>query len=426
MIVSLQTPTYPNQFDKLRLGLLYFVALSASLGTAVSALGRLALYLAALAYLITRAFGRRPPQGGGHAPVLTWLILVTVAYMALTSLWSSVGSTEGLTVWSRHARILTIPVMVCMIASTAEARLVLRVFLWGQVFVVVSAWLLVVGLPVPWATGAWQGSYAVFSSYLEQCITQAVLVVMLWSQRHHVFGPRGAWVALGLALLTAVLTLGLMPGRSGHVVLLALMALVGAHELPKKYRWAALAIPLMAFLFLLLVSSAFRDRMNLVASEVNAHLRGVAATADSSSGMRLKYWRHSLEAVAEKPLLGHGAGSWNNEYMRLKGAWQPGVLYSVSDPHQIFLLWAVEGGLLGLCLLCAVLLALWRLAQSFASPERLTMQTLMLGMAVAGLFNSVPFGIGLGDFFCIGLGILAAFKRDLSATVAANREGQPA
>ena len=97
MIVSLQTSTYSNQFDKLRLGLLYFVALSASLGTAVSALGRLALYLAALAYLITRAFGRRPPHGGGHAPVLTWLILVTVAYMALTSLWSSVGSTEGLT-----------------------------------------------------------------------------------------------------------------------------------------------------------------------------------------------------------------------------------------------------------------------------------------------------------------------------------------
>jgi O-antigen ligase len=164
--------------------------------------------------------------------------------------------------------------------------------------------------------------------------------------------------------------------------------------------------------------------MNQVASEVTAYSRGGAATEESSSGMRLKYWRHSLEAVAEKPLLGHGAGSWNNEYMRLKGAWQPGVLYAVSDPHQIFLLWAVEGGLLGLCLLCAVLLALWRLAQSFGAPERLTMQTLMLGMVVAGLFNSVPFGIGLGDFFCVGLGILAAFRQDLPASVAANREGQ--
>jgi O-antigen ligase len=40
----------------------------------------------------------------------------------------------------------------------------------------------------------------------------------------------------------------------------------------------------------------------------------------------------------------------------------------VSDPHQLFLLWAVEGGLLGMALLCATLLALWRYGSSLPWP----------------------------------------------------------
>ena len=407
------TPSKPRLFprlDQFRLNLLYFVALSVSLGTAVSALGRLLLCVSALVYLVSGPYKRRNVIETKHATGLTWIVLLAVGYTAVTALWSSVGLVEGISVWTRHARVLSIPLMVCMIASAHEARMVLRVFIWGQVFVVISSWLLAMGLPVPWATGAWQGSNAVFSSYLEQCITQAVLVALLWFQRDDIFGPRGRWLAVLTAFLTALLTVGLMPGRTGHLVLLGMLTLMGAHHLPKKYLWAAFAIPVLAFVLLQQTSSTFRDRMALVVKEVTASLHGNSQD-ESSSGMRLAYWRASTQAITEKPLLGHGAGSWNNEYKRLRGTLISGQANPVSDPHQMFLLWAVEGGLLGLALLVMVLAALWRFSDALDANERQSMRALIAALVIAGLFNSVLFGIGIGDFFCIGLGIMVSFSR---------------
>ena len=404
-----------SRMDSARLGLLYFVALSASLGTAVSAIGRLLLYLAAVVYLVSRVSGRGRAPGTGLPPAMSWAVLLALVYMALSVLWSAVGPVEALWSWSRHARILTILILLCLIANLAEARAVLRVFVWGQLFVVLSAWMLVLKLPVPWATGAWQGSFAVYSSYLEQGISQAVLVALLWFQRDHVFGPRGRWLALGLAVATAVLTIGLMPGRSGHMVLLGVLTFALFHRLPRRFRWAVLLAPMLAVVLMFQLSTTFRERMTQVGSEVAMHRQGSAQ--ETSSGARLEYWRASLHAITEQPLLGHGAGSWNQAYRRLKGPQVSSLYDTASDPHQLFLLWAVEGGLLGLALLCAVLATLWRYGSRLAAADGHALQAMVLALVISGLFNSMIYGIGMGDFFCIGLGILAALGRDSAGIV---------
>jgi O-antigen ligase len=267
----------------------------------------------------------------------------------------------------------------------------------------------VLKLPVPWATGAWQGSFAVYSSYLEQGISQAVLVALLWFQRDHVFGPRGRWLALGLAVATAVLTIGLMPGRSGHMVLLGVLTLALFHELPRRLRWAVLLAPMLGVVLMFQLPTTFRERMTQVGSEVAMHRQGSAQ--ETSSGARLEYWRASLQAITEQPLLGHGAGSWNQAYRRLKGPQVSSLYDTASDPHQLFLLWAVEGGLLGLALLCAVLAALWRYGSGLAAADGHALQAMVLALVISGLFNSMIYGIGMGDFFCIGLGLLAALGR---------------
>lgn len=408
-MTSIPPQTTSSRLDSIRLGLLYFVALSASLGTAVSAIGRLLLYLAALVYLLGRASDRSRALATSLPSALSWAVLLAVAYMALSVLWSAVGPVEALWSWSRHARLLTILILLCLIASLAEARAVLRVFVWGQLFVVLSAWMLVFKLPVPWATGAWQGSYAVYSSYLEQGISQAVLVALLWFQRDHVFGPRGRWLAVGLAVATAVLTIGLMPGRSGHMVLLGVLTFALFHQLPRRFRWAELLAPTLAVVLVFQLSTAFRERMTQVVSEVALHRQGSAQ--ETSSGTRLAYWRASLSAVAEQPLAGHGAGSWNQAYRRLKGPQVSSLNDTVSDPHQLFLLWAVEGGLLGLALLGAVLAALWRYGSGLAAADGHALQATVLALMISGLFNSMLYGIGMGDFFCIGLGILVSLGR---------------
>jgi hypothetical protein len=72
----------------------------------------------------------------------------------------------------------------------------------------------------------------------------------------------------------------------------------------------------------------------------------------------------------------------------------------------MFLLWGVEGGAVGLSLLCASLLAMFAKSQQFARHDALSLQTILIALVVAGLTTSTIYGIGMGDFFCVGIGLL--------------------
>ena len=141
-----------------------------------------------------------------------------------------------------------------------------------------------------------------------------------------------------------------------------------------------------------------------VNSEVAAYSENTIA--ESSSGLRLYYWHVSLLAVLEKPMFGHGAGSWNNEYRRLGADKANPSTLSVKDPHQLFLLWAVEGGLVGLGLLSTLFIYMVICSRVLALPQAHILQAIIVALFISGMFNSMIFGIGMGDFFCIAIGIL--------------------
>jgi O-antigen ligase len=410
----LQESYFAKTFTFTRLGALFLVAITPSLGTALSALGRLLLVASALLVLL---LGTRPKENAHqlmHRSVLL-TILIAIGYMALSAVWADSANDKVWSAWLRHARLLTIPLLYVLIYSYAEARSVLRVFMLAQLFVVFSSWLLVAGIKVPWATSIWATTaYSVFGSYLEQSISQAVLVAMLWHQRSWVFGPRGAWLAIALAAFTLVHTLGFLIGRSGHVVALGLIGLAVVYELPRRWKWIAVLVPFAVLALAMASSKNFRDRIQVVQTEVQTFEQKVDTT--TSSGQRLFYWQTSLRAIAERPVLGYGPGSWNTQYRRLEGGLsQPGSL-TVIDPHQLFLLWAVEGGLVGLALLCAVLLAIYQRSRQLQVHDARTLQSVLAALVISGMFNSMIFGIGMGDFFCVGLGICLALVRSQDPT----------
>ena len=388
----------------LRLLLLCFVAVSPSLGTAVSALGRLFLYLAAACIFLLPTTNKQS-ESGKKFQNLTVLILVIVGYMLATVAWSTVTLFESLHAWTRHARLLTIPILYMLIRNFSEGKTLLQAFAFGQIFVVLSAWLLVIGVNVPWATAAAsKETYAVFGSYLEQSISQSILVAILWFGRDWIFGPRGRLTAVFGALSTLVLTLGFLQGRSGHLVALTIIALAVMYELPRRRKWITVVIISAVMALTFAGSKNFRERMVSVGSEIAAYSEHTVA--DSSSGLRLYYWHVSLLAAMDKPILGHGAGSWNQQYRSLGSDKANPLTLSISDPHQLFLLWVVEGGLVGVALLSSLFFYILLCSRALALPEARMLQTIVATLFISGLFNSMIFGIGMGDFFCIGVGII--------------------
>jgi O-antigen ligase len=377
----------------------------------------------ALGYLLAavRRTSRNSSFSNARLPIA--VILASAFYMALSVAWSSVDLADAWISWTRHARLLTIPILVYLLQDEAEGHAVLRAFAYAQLFVVISSSMLVLGLPVPWALAVNEfNPYTVFGSYLEQSISQAVLVGILWFQRDTIFGPRGRRAAIIAAAATLVLTLGFMQGRSGHLVAVGVVTLACLYALPKNYKWAIVVVPFLVVALMLAGSSNFRNRLLEVNSEVSAYAQ--SAVKVTSSGDRLEYWRASVLAFTEKPVLGYGAGSWNHEYRRIEGIKPTINTANPDNPHQLFLLWAVEGGIVGLALLCAVFGVVFLHSRQLKRSDALTQQSILLSLVISGMFNSMIYGIGMGDFFCIAIGLLMSMGNALPATHEASHSGR--
>ena len=400
-----------SNYFSTRLIALYFIAISGSLGTAISALGRITLLGTSLIVLLLSFYKPFKTQKNS-TKYFTVFTLLAIAYLALSISWSSVEMQSAVLSWARQARILSIPLVYLLIRNSNEARNILRIFILGQLFVVISACMLAFGLAVPWATAhTSKVHYVVFGSYLEQSITHAILVSILWFTKNWIFGKNGKHIAVASALITVVLTLGFLKGRSGHLALIGMIAFIALCELPKKIKWMAVFVPLILLVLALTFSGNFRERVQLIQSDLSTYSLNTPPGAETSSGLRLKFWRASVKAFIEKPILGYGVGSWKLAYAEIEKLDKPENSLTDVDPHQMFLLWAVEGGLVGLLLQCAVLAALLYQSKELDQRNAYALQAVVLGLMISGMFNSMLIGIGIGDYFCILIGILVSIDK---------------
>jgi O-antigen ligase len=405
-----------------QLGLMFFIALSPSLGTAVAALGRLVLMLWALFVLLNPNKTHGNSEAWSINKPVTTSILLACFYMALSTLWSSADTERTWFSWTNHARLLTIPLMIYLLRDPAQGRQVLRVFIGTQIFVGISSWLLIAGYTPPWISGTYsETTFASYGSYLEESIVQATSAGLLWFQRDWIFGPKGRWFAIAIAISCVTLSAAFLKGRSGHMVLLTLSALIVFQALPKRVRWLALFAPFLVGVLLWFGAPNFKQRLMSVYTEAISFSQ--QANAASSSGLRLLYWKSSLQSYADSPILGHGAGSWNREFLnQLAKHPNPTVEpnHGSRDPHQLFLLWAVEGGAIGL--LCLIFTLIYVVKNSTYLPQHdaWSLYALLLSLVIASMFSSTIYTIGNGDFFCVGIGILlslaAAKRQTQSAT----------
>lgn len=155
-------------------------------------------------------------------------------------------------------------------------------------------------------------------------------------------GSRGAFNALVLSsLATAILlSVGLMQSRIRRFALLGILALCSIYALflASNPRWMAVA----------------------------------GGKLDDSASFRVSLYRSSLNLLADFPVFGLGPDAFRATMETYK---EPAILYTVDQTHSSWLEAALEGGILGLVLLAASLLApvagLGRRLMKEQSPGRL-------------------------------------------------------
>lgn len=384
-------------------------AASAGLSIALISLAKVLLVLTALMVLLR---GRQVP--GEDAPLeKMWtprLVLVILFAFACSLLWTSAPMSQALGAMGKYGKFLVIPALLMLIRTRREAVWVLAVFLTAQIFLLMSSWLLYFDIPLVWATSREaKTSHAVFSSYLDQSIMSAVVAAIFWHLRTEAPNRAVFYAAIAVSLLALGSVFVVFTGRTGHLVGTAMVSLAIFWALLRRYRLASLLVPPLIFLLSFLFFDKVAQRFSAVKTEVSAY--SVQPESVTSSGVRLSFWKTSVEAILEKPLAGTGVGSWATEYNKIEHLKNPAHKYLDvgSNPHQEFLIWGVQLGVGGIMLLLAFICAGMLDLRKMDTPIVLAGMSVLVALAISCLFNSSLYDAHIGDFFCLSLGVLLVY-----------------
>lgn len=339
----------------------------------------------------------------------TVLALCMLGALAVSLLYTSAALDEALGVFAKYGKLLLIPAVAMLIRSREQAITALRFYFSTQCFVLISSWLLFAGLTLPWVPAGRNALAVVYSSYLDQAILTAGFAALAWHLRADFptrYGPR---IAVAMAVLAALNLLFALPGRSGQLCLIGAIAIGLWWAMPRVLRPMAVAAPFVAFGLAMALSPHFRQGYTVAYAEVKAYQANPNGDRISSAGDRLNYWQKSLQIMSEKPVLGHGVGSWRQRYWDVMGDKLPERNASVRNPHQEFLFWGVQLGAAGLLLLATWMGSIWWQARRFEPSVGRATVSLLVVFLVACTFNSALYDGLVGDYFCALLAVLLAF-----------------
>jgi O-antigen ligase len=343
--------------------------------------------------------------------VPTILTLCMLGALAASLSYTSVSLTDALSALTKYGKLLLIPAIAVLIRSRAQAVTALGVYFITQSFVVLTSWLLFAGLSLPWVPAQRCALAVVYSCSLDQAILTAGFAALGWHLRADFPTRFGPSIALTMAALAALNLLFVLPGRTGQICLFAATAVGVWWAMPRKLRPLAVLTPFVAFALAMLLSTQFNQRYAEVVSEVKAYQSEAQGHLATSSGLRLNYWRKSLQAIAEKPMFGYGVGTWQQQYWRLEPSARSSETASVRNPHQEFLFWGVQLGSVGIVLFTLWLGSFWWASRHFAPSAMRATVSLLVVFIVACVLNSALYDGLVGDYFCALLAVLLTLGR---------------
>ncbi len=193
------------------------------------------------------------------------------------------------------------------------------------------------------------------------------------------------WFLIAGAVLLATNILFVSPGRSAYLVLAAIPAVLGIQHLGMRRVPLVLAAVGVLCVATYGLSPLVRDRVDLAWEQtINADRSPIL----TSVGFRAVVYRNTLELIRDNPVIGYGTGSFKDVYSphvaRKYPDWRG---EPTADPHNQYMLIAMETGLIGLAAFGAVLFLALRCVRR-NTPHAWIAAGVLLGWMLSCLFNS--------------------------------------
>jgi O-antigen ligase len=225
-------------------------------------------------------------------------------------------------------------------------------------------------------------------------------ILAFWCLQRMFESRQYVYLWLGLFLLTTINLFYIAPGRTGMLVYIALIILTLLQRLSWRKLLPATILVSIIVGITFFTSNNFSTRVNEAVDEMRGYQ---AESSRTSLGMRFDWWQNSFNLIKQKPIFGHGTGSFQAVQENLiKGI----NTQSTDNPHNEYLFLAVQTGLVGLFLFVALLVVQFKASFSLQPPRRYLLQGVVVAMSVGCLMNSFLFDSHSGHFYAIISAIL--------------------
>lgn len=343
-----------------------------------------------------------------RANPVTWLAIALFFFYLIGCTYSIGNHEDMLDGLGKAARLMFIPLLIIVFQDAGTRRRAWYGFIGAMLLTMLLSYLLWLGLLPQW--GIIRGDAAnpfIFKMHITHNLFMAFTAFVCVVQARYAATPRRRGIWLALALLAAFNVLFMVQGRTGQLVLLALLVYMGVAWL----RWRGVAIALaaigaLAALAYALPSSSLHQRAALAYHEFSAAQSDAAATMSSSVGLRMEFYRNTLEVVRQRPLLGAGTGGFRQAYAeQVSGSGR----VATHNPHNEYLMVAAQLGLAGLALLLALFAVQWHVAAQLPSMrEQMLARGMVLSIMTASAVSSTLIDHAEGWFYVWMSGLLFA------------------
>lgn len=328
---------------------------------------------------------------------------------------------EAAGILGKYADLAFIPLFMLMLAGQGARLWAQYAFLLAMGVTLLLSYL--VGLELlplqQWMSAAASaGNPVIFHSHITQNNMMAFAVFLALLNLRAAASP-GARLGWGLfALLAAINVLFMVQGRTGYVVLSALLAWFAWSTLSaylrsrgKAWGWkqglgvalALIGLAMAAYY----ASPRLHERVNLVGAEYQAWQPNQGK--DTSTGQRLDFYYNTLQIVQQHPLFGVGTGGFPAAFAKQV---QGSEALLTKNPHNEYLMISAQTGVIGLALLLYLFYTQWRYAPLLPTPfEQDAGRGLVLAYMVNCLFNSALLDHADGLFFAFMTAVLFAGMR---------------
>jgi O-antigen ligase len=345
-------------------------------------------------------------------------------FLILSVIWSEADKSMAWQWVSKYKKLLLIPLAAPFFYEPEHKLLILKGLFVSLLLGLSVSYLNFFGLT---SIGDCPSMGCTMRNYITLSVLNCLLFIMSCvfsyatkTQSHRVF-------FLFVAIASAVNVAWVLPSRTGQLLLLTLIVslptavwLFDRHAGRRNIYLALLGTLAIVSIFCAAIFLNQGSRLGDSLKKISVHKEESFTSTESgvSVDVRFEFYRKALRLIEQRPLLGWGAGGQEPEFKRLS---EQGVTanerFLFANPHNEYLTWAVQTGLLGLaCFLCWLLIV-WKQALRIEDPShKLIMMGWLLVFTLGSFLNSFLLDFSEGYMTVLLIAVLMPFQSNKLST----------